>query len=497
MSEAPTWSHDTSVWFRDPGRADRLSPTLEVVPTAENFDLVVIGGGPAGYATALYGASAGLNIAIIEKQKVGGTCLHVGCIPAKELLETAAVFRTVRDASEFGVNASPPTLDLQVTQQRKQRVIDQLFDGLVGLLKGRKVTVIDGFGTLHADHVVRVSGGLSGEVELTGAVVVLATGSVPRTITGFEVDGRFVVTSDEILSLTDLPATAAVIGGGAIGCEFASMLADLGTKVTILEALPKILPGCDADATKAVERAFKKKGIDVITGVPVHGHDPGENTTAVRYGDNGSLDVELVCVSVGRSPLTDALGDGTGVERTERGHYVVDEYCRTTAEGVYAIGDCIATPALAHVGFAEAIFIVQQILGESPTPIDYGKVPWAIYCNPEVAFAGYTEEAAIKAGFEVVTAKHRFMGNGRAMILGETEGLVKVIAEKRADGTGGRVLGIHLVGPWVTEQLGQGYLAVNWEATVDEIAAFIQPHPSLSELFGETVLSLTGRSLHG
>jgi dihydrolipoamide dehydrogenase len=417
------------------GRADRLSPTLEVVPTAENFDLVVIGGGPAGYATALYGASAGLNIAMVEKQKVGGTCLHVGCIPAKELLETAAVFRTVRDASEFGVNTGAPVLDISVTQRRKQRVIDQLYNGLTGLLKGRKVTVIDGFATLHADHLVTVSGGLSGELELTGPVIVLATGSVPRTIPGFEVDGRFVVTSDEMLSLSTLPATAAVIGGGAIGCEFASMLADLGTKVTILEALPKILPGCDPDATKAVERAFKKKGIDVITGVPVHGHEPGDTTTAVRYGDGSSLDVELVCVSVGRSPLTDALADGSGVERTERGHYVVDEYCRTTAPGVFAIGDCIATPALAHVGFAEGIFIVQQILGESPTPIDYGKVPWAIYCNPEVAFAGHTEESAVKAGFEVVTAKHRFMGNGRAIILGETEGLVKIIAEKRADGT--------------------------------------------------------------
>jgi dihydrolipoamide dehydrogenase len=470
---------------------------LEVVPTAEKFDLVVIGGGPAGYGAALYGASAGLRIAMIEKQKVGGTCLHVGCIPAKELLETAAVLRTVRDAAAFGVHSSEPTLDLTEVQQRKQRIIDQLMGGLSSLLKGRKVTVFDGIGTLHADHVVRVHGGSSGDVEITGDAIVLATGSVPRTLPGFDVDGRFVVTSDEMLSITTLPARAAVIGGGAIGCEFASMLADMGSKVTILEALPKILPGCDADATKAVERAFKKKGIDVITGVGVHGHTPGASGTTVAYGDSGALEVDLVCVSVGRRPLTDALADGTGVERTERGHYVVDAHCRTTAPGVWAIGDCIATPALAHVGFAEAIFVIQQMLGESPLPIDYAKVPWAIYCNPEVAFAGHTEESARAAGFDVVTSKHRFAGNGRAMIIGETEGLVKVIAERRADGTAGRILGVHLVGPWVTEQLGQGYLAVNWEATVDEVAAFIQPHPSLSELFGETVLSLTGRSLHG
>ena len=469
----------------------------EVVTTAEQFDLVVIGGGPAGYATALYGASAGLNIALVEKQKVGGTCLHVGCVPAKELLETAAVYRTVRDAAEFGVNTSAPSLDLSITQQRKQKVIDQLYNGLSGLLKGRKVTVVDGFGTLHADHLVRVQGGSSGDIELHGDVIVLATGSLPRTIPGFEVDGRFVVTSDEMLELTTLPVTAAVIGGGAIGCEFASMLADLGTKVTVLEALPKMLPGCDPDATNAVERAFKKKGIDVFTGVAVRGHTPGPSTTTVHYGEDKALEVELVCVSVGRRPLTDALADDSGVERSERGHYAVDEYCRTTAAGVFAIGDCIATPALAHVGFAEAIFVVQQVLGESPAPIDYAKVPWAIYCDPEVAFAGFTEEGAVAAGFEVVTAKHRFTGNSRAMIIGETEGLVKIVAEKRADGSAGRILGVHLVGPWVTEQLGQGYLAVNWEATVDEVASFLQPHPSLSELFGETVLSLTGRSLHG
>ena len=225
-----------------------------MVTTAAKFDLVVIGGGPAGYATALYGASAGLTIALVEKQKVGGTCLHLGCIPAKELLESAAVYRTVRNAAEFGVNSSAPSIDLAVTQARKQRIIDQLYGGLTSLLTGRKVTMFDGFGTLCADRVVRVSGGASGDTELTADVIVLATGSVPRTIPGFEVDGRFVVTSDEMLAIDRLPATAAVIGGGAIGCEFASLLADLGAKVTILEALSKILPGCDTDATKTIER---------------------------------------------------------------------------------------------------------------------------------------------------------------------------------------------------------------------------------------------------
>jgi dihydrolipoamide dehydrogenase len=320
---------------------------------------------------------------------------------------------------------------------------------------------------------------------------------VPRTIPGFEVDGTRVVTSDEVLSLQTLPASAVVIGGGAIGCEFASMMADLGTQVTILEGLPKILPGCDEDITKIVLKSFKDRGIEVRTGVTVNGHTPNANGTSVQFGDGESVDVETVVVSVGRRPLSENLDlSGTAVAISDRGHVVVDEWCRTAESGVYAIGDLIATPALAHIGFAEGILIIKDILGEDPDPIDYGKVPWCIYCHPEVSFVGHTENSAKEAGFDVIVSKHRFAGNGRALILGEPEGMVKIIAEKRADGTGGRLLGVHMVGPWVTEQLGQAYLAVNWEANADEVAQFIQPHPTLSELFGESVMALTGRSLH-
>jgi dihydrolipoamide dehydrogenase len=471
-----------------------------VVPTAENYDVVIIGGGPAGYAAALYGASAGLNIALVEKTKVGGTCLHVGCIPAKELLETAAVRRAIIGSARFGLTTNEPLLDFSVTQERKQEVIDQLFNGLSGLLKRRKVTVYDGIGSLHADHLVRVSGGASGDVEITGTHVLLASGSVPRTIPGFDVDGTRVITSDELLSVQKLPASAVVIGGGAIGCEFASMLSDLGTDVTILEALPKILPGLDDDITRVVVKSFKGRGIEVRTGVTVNGHQPHDHDggTKVLFGDGESIDVETVVVSVGRRPLADDLGlDGTKVEVSDRGHVVVDDWCRTAEPGVYALGDLIATPALAHVGFAEGILVIQDILGEDPVPVDYGKVPWCIYCHPEVSFVGHSEGSAKDAGFDVVVSKHRYIGNGRALIVGEPEGMVKVIAEKRPDGTGGRILGVHMVGPWVTEQLGQAYLSVNWEANVEDVAQFIQPHPSLSELFGESVLALTGRSLHG
>ncbi|MEZ5182180.1 MAG: dihydrolipoyl dehydrogenase [Acidimicrobiales bacterium] len=466
-------------------------------PPDDHFDLIIIGGGPAGYGAALYGSAAGLDVAVVEKDKVGGTCLHRGCIPAKELLETAHVFRTVGHAAQFGVEASAPTLAFGQTMARKQQVVDQLFNGLSGLLKHRKVTVFSGTGTLAPDRSVRVSSPDGQASTLTGDAVVLASGSVPRTIPGFEVDGRVVLTSDEVFELDHLPRKVAVIGGGAIGCEFASMMSDLGSEVTILEALPQILPGVDKDVVNVMRRSFKGRGIDVRVGAKVQGHTPGSTGTTIAIEGQDPLNVDAVVVSIGRRPLSDSLGlDGTGVAVDERGFVQVDELCRTSVPGVWAVGDLIATPGLAHVGYAEAILVVKQLLGEEAVPVDYANVAWCIYCQPEVAFAGFSEQGAIDAGYEVVTTKHRWGGNSRALIIGDTEGVVKVIAEKQADGTGGRLLGVHMAGPWVTEQLGAGYLAVNWQATVDEIAHFVQPHPSLTESFGEAVLSLTGRSLN-
>jgi dihydrolipoamide dehydrogenase len=466
------------------------------------FDIVVIGGGPGGYATALYGASAGLSVAIVERDLVGGTCLHRGCVPAKELLETASVYRSVRNAAEFGVSVgtAEPTVDFAVSQARKAQVVDQLSRGLSGLLRGRKVVTLSGTGAYAGGGRVRVLDGADAGTEVVGRHVVLASGSVPRTIPGLDVDGRLVLTSDEFLDLDRVPRSVAVVGGGAIGCEFASLLADLGAKVTIVEALDSILSGCDADVVAVVRRSFAKRGIDILTGTGVEGHEPlaDGSGTVVHLAGGQRLEVSMVVVSVGRRPRTEGLLQGdTGVVVDPRGFVVANGYQQTHASGVWAVGDLVAgTPQLAHVGFAEAIVAVKAMLGEPVAPVDHSRVPWAIYCHPEVAFAGLTEQQATERGLDVVTKKDPFGGNSRARILGETEGLVKVVAERTPDGRAGQVLGVHMVGPWVTEQLGAGYLAVNWEATADEVAEYVQPHPSLSETFGETMLALTGRGLH-
>ena len=469
-----------------------------MVNEVQQFDVVVIGGGPGGYAAALYGAAAGLNVALVERDKVGGTCLHRGCVPAKEFLETAHVHRTVEHSADFGINAKSVTVDFAVSQARKNEIVDRLFKGLSGLLKGRKVTIFEGTGRLDKDLTVTILDGADAGVVAKGANIILAAGSVPRTLPGFDVDGKIVVTSDEFLDLSALPARATVVGGGAIGCEFASLLSDMGSKVTILEFLPSILAGCDGEVASVVQRSFKKRGIEIRVGATITGHTPTKGSTTIAVEGEESVEADMVVMSVGRRPRTEGLlADGTGVEVDERGFVVADSYQRTAAPHVFAVGDVVAgTPQLAHVSFAEAIVAIKTILGEPVVPVDYDRVPWAIYSNPEVAFCGLTEASAKEKGYEVVVKKDPFGGNSRAQIIGDTEGVVKIIAEKRADGTAGQILGVHMAGPWVTEQLGAGYFAVNWEATAEEAAALIQPHPSLSETFGETLIALAGRGLH-
>lgn len=460
------------------------------------FDVVIIGGGPGGYGAALHGALAGLRIAVVERDKVGGICLHRGCIPAKEFLETATVARTVAGASDFGIQASQPTVDFAASQRRKQQVVDQLYRGLDGLMRHRKIKIFTGTGTLLPGRRVQVDGA-DGPAQLSGRHVVLAPGSRPRGLPGFDVDGTVVLTSNEVLDLESLPASVAIIGGGLIGCEFASMFCDLGVQVTMLEAQDTLLPDCDRELVAWVARSFRRRGIAVQTGVQVHGHSPGGCSTTVSFGDGQSVTVDAVVVAIGRRPLTGGLlTQGTGVTVDERGFVFVDERMRTGADGVWAIGDVVDTPQLAHVGFEEGILTIKGILGEPAVPVEYSRVPWCIYSHPEVAYAGLSEADARQRGIDFVVKKYPLGGNSRARILGDIEGLVKIVAVREADGRAGPILGIHMVGPLVTELLGQGYLAVNQGTTPDQIARFIQPHPTLSESFGETVLALTGRGLH-
>ena len=460
------------------------------------FDVVVIGGGPGGYATALYGAQAGLRVAVVERRKVGGTCLHRGCVPAKAFLETASVLRTVAGAKEFGVHALQPSVEFALSQARKQKVVDQLYRGLADLIRHRRITVLAGTGTLLRRSRVHVEGE-DGPTEISGRHVVLATGSVPRSLPGFDVDGKLILTSDDVLGLDALPGSVAVIGGGAVGCEFASMFADLGVQVTMLEVLDALLPGCDADVVARLARSFRHRGVAIYTGVEVEGHVANRSMTTVSFDKGQSVTVDVVVVAVGRQPLTDGLlAEGTGVTVDERGFVIVDELMRTTADGIWAVGDIVNTPQLAHVGFAEGILTIKGILGETAEPIDYSRVPWCIYCHPEVAYAGLTEAEARGRGIDISVKKYPMGANSRAQILDDIDGVAKIVAARHPDGSTGAILGVHLVGSWATERIGQGYMAVNLNATPDEIGQFIEPHPTLSESFGEAVLALTGRGLH-
>jgi dihydrolipoyl dehydrogenase len=469
-----------------------------------DYDLVILGGGPGGYAAALYAASAGLSVAMVEENKVGGTCLHRGCIPAKALLHAAEVFRTVQHAAEHGVRlpeGAGPEPDWPAANKRKAGIVDQLYKGLSGLLKRRKVTVVNGHGRLDAEGavVVTVDGGSS--ETLTGRARIVCSGSVPRSIPGMDVDGVRVVTSDQTTNSTAdrLPERVAVIGGGVIGAEFASVFTDLGVSTTLLEALPHgVLPiGPDRDVADVLARSLKRRGTSIHAEARVGTLEQTESGVVVPFETaKGSekLEVEQVLVAIGRRPLTEDIGAAeAGVRIDERGFVEVDRVSMLTSRpGVYAIGDCVGTPGLAHVAYAEAVVAVQHFLGENPVPVDYDKVPWVVYTHPEVAWSGLTEAEARSAGYDVEVHKHAMAGNGRAMILGETDGMVKVVSARN-----GPVLGFHMVGPWASELLSEGYLAVNWEALPGDVGHLIHAHPSLSEAIGETMITFSGRSLHG
>lgn len=460
------------------------------------YDICVLGGGPGGYAAALYAASAGLKVAIVEKETFGGTCLNRGCIPAKGLLQAAEVYRAVGEAASFGFNIpeGETTIDWPQVNVRKQGVVDQLVQGLQGLLKRRKVDMFNGFGTMNADGKISVDGQV-----IDAEHTIIVSGSVPKLLPGMELGPR-VITSDEATNSTweTLPKSIAVIGGGVIGVEFASVYVDLGVETTLLEYMDTpVLPiGPDREVAQTVAKSLARRGLNAIGGAKVGTIVDNGDTVTVPYERNGkaeSVEVEQVLIAIGRRPVSDGQGFAeAGVAIDDRGFITVDEKMRTSKPKVYALGDVVDTPGLAHVAYAEAIVAVQDILDENPLPVDYGKVANIVYAHPELAWAGMSEEQAKEAGIAYEVKKHRWPGNGRSMIIGETEGMVKLIAEPN----GGPLIGFHVSGPWASELLNGGFYAVNWEATPEDLAHLIHAHPSLAENIGETAITFSGRSLH-
>jgi dihydrolipoamide dehydrogenase len=473
---------------------------------ADGVDVAILGGGNAGYACALRAAQLGLRVILVERDKVGGTCLHRGCIPTKALLHSAEVVDHIRSAGDFGVLVGEPSVDWGKVLGYQSAVVGKLYRGLQGVIKARKVTVLAGSGVLVAPDAIEVTTPDGGKQTVQARAVVLASGSYARSLPFITIDGEAFITSDQALTLGDLPASAIIIGAGAVGLEFASLYRSFGVEVTILEALPRLAPGEDEEVSAELTRQFRKRGIKSMTGVKVTAAEASRNGASITYetsdGNTEVVTAERCLVATGRGPISEGLGYEEQGVRLERGFVVTDEWCRTGVDGVWAVGDLITQPSLglpiphlqlAHVAFAEGIHVAEQIAGSAdPALVDYLGVPRCTYSTPEIASVGYTEAQAREAGYDVEVARYQWAASGKASILGEPHGFVKAIAEK-----GGKVLGVHMIGPRVTELVAEAQLIVNWEAYPSEVAALLHPHPTLSEAVGETMLHLAGKQLHG
>lgn len=455
------------------------------------YDVAVIGGGPGGYAAALYAHNFGLKVALVEKDTIGGTCLVRGCIPAKTWLHAAEVFNTVKNAATVGVNTSAPTFDWPAALAHKNDIVGALVKGISGLMKKRDVDVYNGYGRL-VENGVQVTSDGGSQTTLEAKNVILATGSVPLSIPGFDFNGTTIVSSNEALDWESQPGRVAIVGAGVIGCEFASLLADFGTKVTLFDVAPNLLPGVDPDAVKVLSREFKKKKIKIHTDTSVSPPEFVDGGVRLVYGEN-SVEVDVVLVSVGRGPATSDVGlEDAGIE-LDRGYVPVNrETMETSKPRVYAVGDIVAgTAQLAHVGFAEAIAAIEYIATGTAKPVDYNAIPLVVYTHPEIASVGLTEQAALDAGLDIEVTSHGMRGTGRAIIQGQVSGLVKVVHEKD-----GPILGATIVGPGAGEMIHEMMYTVAWEALPEEAAALIHAHPTVAESIGETLLAATGKSLH-
>ena len=449
------------------------------------FDLVILGGGSGGYAAALRSSQLGLSVALIEAGMLGGTCLHRGCIPTKALLHAGEIADSTRHAGEYGVKAEFIAMDMVAVNAYKDGVVARLHKGLQGLVKSRNVTFIEGHGKLVAANTVEVNG-----EKYIGKNIILATGSYPKTLPGLEIDGTVIITSEVAINLDRVPKSVIVLGGGVIGCEFASVWKSFGAEVTIIEALPHLVALEDESSSKQLERAFRKRGINFELGIKFKSATKSKTGVEVTLEDGKTFTAEVLLVAVGRGPVSTNIGYEEQGIKMERDYVIVDDKCRTSVPGVWAVGDLIPTLQLAHVGFAEGILVAEEIAGLNPRPINYNGVPRVTYSEPEVASVGLTTAQAKAAGHDVVELNYDLAGNGKAQIL-KTAGSVKLVAAKN-----GPVLGIHMVGARVGELIAEAQLIYNWEAQASDVANLIHAHPTLSEAMGEAHLALAGKPLH-
>jgi len=452
--------------------------------TDTSADLVILGGGSGGYACALRAAELGLSVVLIEKDKLGGTCLHRGCIPTKALLHAAEIADSARDGDQFGVKTALEGIDMGGVNSYKDDVVGRLYKGLQGLVKSRKINYVEGDGKFVGDRTVEVDG-----TRYTGGAVVLATGSYARSLPGLEIGGR-VITSDQAIALDSVPGRVVVLGGGVIGVELASVWRSFGAEVTVVEALPRLVPNEDDWCSKQLERAFRRRGITAKTGVKFTGAEQTGDGVTVTLESGEQFEADLLLVAVGRGPNTATAGFEEAGVTMERGFVLTDERLRTNLEGVYAVGDIVPGLQLAHRGFAQGIFLAEDIAGLAPAPVDEDGIPRVTYCDPEVASVGLTEVAAKERYGEVDTVVYDLGGNGKSQIL-RTSGGVKLVRAKD-----GPVVGVHMVGARVGELIGEAQLIFNWEAYADDVAALIHAHPTQTEALGEAHLALAGKPLH-
>ena len=451
-----------------------------------NFDVVILGGGSGGYAAALRSAQLGKSVALIEKDKLGGTCLHRGCIPTKALLHSAEVADTVKDAAHFGINAEFGSIDMAAVNSYRDGIVDMLFKGLTGLVNSKNVTVIAGEGRMTGPKTIQV-----GEETYTGTNLVLASGSYSKSLPGLEIGGR-VITSEHALQMSFVPNKVIVLGGGVIGVEFASIWRSFGTEVMIVEGLPNLVPNEEPAISKALERAFRKRGIEFKTGVRFAGVEQHENGVVVTLEGGEKLEAELLLVAVGRGPNTDGMGYSENGINMDRGYVLTNDRLETSVAGTYAAGDIVPGLQLAHRGFQQGIFIAEEIAGLKPATIDENGIPKVTYCEPEIASVGLSEAKAVeKFGADnISTYEYNLGGNGKSQILG-TAGFIKLIRQNN-----GPVVGVHMIGSRVGEQIGEAQLIVNWEAYPEDVATLVHAHPTMNEAIGEAHLALAGKPLH-